>query len=185
MSRWDVKFLKMLRKLGITVMMYKRYVDDIVIIVKMIRKGVKFDKKKKILTFDDVSDEEDESESRQEAEKRTFEILRQIADSIDKDIQFEEDICSNHDSEMIPVLDLQCGMMDDSTVHFQFYSKPMSSKFTILQRSALGSSTKRNTLFQESLRRLRNCHPDVGWSVKAKHLSDFSNMMRISGYGKG
>ena len=116
----------------------------------MLRKGVKFDKKKKILTFEDINDDEDESEDRDEAEKRTFEILREIADTIDKDIQFEEDICANHDSKMIPVLDLQCGMMNDYTVHFQFYSKPMSSRFTILQRSALGAGTKRSTLFQES-----------------------------------
>ena len=141
---------RVLKKLGITVMMYKRYVDDIVIIVKMIRKGVKFDKKKKVLTFDDVTDEEDESESREEAERRTFEILRQIEDSIDKDIQFEEDICCNHDSKMIPVLDLQCGMMNDSTVHFQFYSKPMSSKFTIMQRQHLDQVPKETLYFRRA-----------------------------------
>ena len=47
----------------------------------------------------------------------------------------------------------------------------------------MGAGIKRNTLFQESLCRLRNCHPSLGWSVKSKHLTKFSNTMRVSGYG--
>ena len=65
---------------------------------------------------------------------------------------------------------------------FQFYRKLMATQFTILQRSAMSAGTKRNSLFQEALRRLRNCHPDIDWKVKVNHLNSFSNMMKVSGY---
>ena len=53
---------------------------------------------------------------------------------------------------------------------------------TIPKRSAISSNTKRNSLFQEAYRRLRNCSKDLPWSVKAGFLSEYSNMLRISGY---
>jgi hypothetical protein len=65
-----------------------------------------------------------------------------------------------------------------------FYKKPVASPFTILQRSAMPSSTKRNTMFQEALRRMRTCDKSLPWAEKAKHLSSWGNMLRVSGYYK-
>ena len=64
----------------------------------------------------------------------------------------------------------------------EFYKKDVASDYTILNRSAMPWSMKRSTLFNEGIRRLKNCSRSLPWAQKAKHLSDFSNMLRISGY---
>ena len=161
--------------------MYRRY---ILIVVELLRKSVFYDKRSKTLKLNVNLSTDECEESESEAEKRTFDILQQIADDLDKDIQFEADVGVNHESGKIPCLDLKVWVEGGRKVLFEFYKKEIASKFTVLQRSALGGSTKRNTLFQEALRRLRNCHPDLGWHCKAKHLSEFSNTMRISGYSE-
>ena len=67
-------------------------------------------------------------------------------------------------------------------VLWTFYKKPVSSEFTILKRSAVSGSIKRDTIFQEALRRFLHISPDNSWDEFVKHLNSFSNCMRISGY---
>ena len=81
----------------------------------------------------------------------------------------------------MPLLDIQV-KMDDNKVIYKFYSKPMSSKFTILANSAMPEKMKRNCLVQEGIRRLRNTSRSLGWELKAEILSEYSNKMRVSGY---
>ena len=63
-----------------------------------------------------------------------------------------------------------------------FYKKEVASRFTILNRSAMGAGVKRNTNFQEALRRLQNMSPALPWTEVIPHMNAFSNMLRISGY---
>ena len=65
-----------------------------------------------------------------------------------------------------------------------FYKKPIASPYTILKRSAVSESIKRSTIFQETLRRLQYISDDCPWSETVKHLSEFSNCLRIWGYDK-
>ena len=176
MLRWDQKFLTKLRKLGITSLVYTRYVDDTLIVTEATQPGVRY-KSGKLIWLDPKDD------NGKNDDQRTFALLRNIADSIDKDIQWEEDVASNHESGYLPCLDMQVKMSKEhNRVEFQFYKKSMSSKFLILNRSAISDSTKRSTIFQEGMRRLMNCAPFLDWKTKVKHLSDFSHAMLISGY---
>ena len=63
-----------------------------------------------------------------------------------------------------------------------FYKKSVASPFTILKRSALSYKIKRSTLLQEALRRLGNISPSLPWKETVTHLTEYSNMLRISGY---
>ena len=67
---------------------------------------------------------------------------------------------------------------------FDFYSKPMSSPYLVLEGSALGRTTKKSTIFMEGMRRIRNCSLELSWDIAASHLSRFSWQMLISGYGE-
>ena len=51
-----------------------------------------------------------------------------------------------------------------------------------LKRSAIPESTKRTTNFQEGMRRLTRTSLEVDWSTKQKDLSDYSLMLKLSGY---
>ena len=65
---------------------------------------------------------------------------------------------------------------------YEFYAKPVASPYLILQRSAVSAGVKRSTLFQEGMRRLRNCCPELGWDQIRTHMNKFSWQMLISGY---
>ena len=80
----------------------------------------------------------------------------------------------------LPVLDLELFIVNNK-VQFSFFKKPVSSPFTIMYASALPANQKRNSLFQECLRRLRNCAPSISWEDKAKMLSDYINSLRWYG----
>ena len=43
---------------------------------------------------------------------------------------------------------------------------------------------KRTTLTQETIRILRNCHPDLPWTKKVRHLNELTERMRDSGYNE-
>ena len=58
----------------------------------------------------------------------------------------------------------------------------MSSPYQIHFRSALANKSKRETLLQEGIRRLRNMGPMVEQEEKQTVMSEFMNSLRISGY---
>ena len=84
----------------------------------------------------------------------------------------------------MPVLDLKVWVAEGQKpkVLHTFFKKPVASPFTIMKRSAISESTKRNTIFQESLRRLQHISPECGWVEYAKHLTEYSQTLRLSGY---
>ena len=90
----------------------------------------------------------------------------------------------NPDQKM-PVLDMKLWIQETNGVpqlKHTFYKKPIASPFTIMKRSAISERIKKSTIFQEALRRLLNISPDLEWTEKSKHLSKFSNCLRVSGY---
>ena len=89
---------------------------------------------------------------------------------------------SKHESGRLPVLDVEMWIDEASNVQFSFFKKPMSSPFVNLYRSALPTKTKRESLLQEGLRRLRRMSYAVTMREKNQIMSSFMNSLRISGY---
>ena len=67
---------------------------------------------------------------------------------------------------------------------FKFFKKSMSSKYVMMQDSAMPMKIKRNALVQEVIRRLRNTSRSLAWSQKSEILSEFSFSMRLSGWSE-
>ena len=135
-----------------------------------------------------VYNEPNESQINEKPDKRTFRILNEIANSVEKGIKLTHDVPSCHENGMMPVLDIQTWVDKDhfniQQIHHTFYKKEVASIYTILSRSAISNQTKRATNLQEGLRRLQNVSPNLPWAEKAKVLSSFSNMLYISGYSE-
>ena len=73
---------------------------------------------------------------------RTAKILNKIANTLEIDIQRTFDVPDNHSDGKMPVLDLKIWIKNNQ-VMYTFYKKEVSSKYTILKRSALSNSTKK------------------------------------------
>ena len=136
-------------------------------------------------------------------EERTSRTIGEIANTIDSNIQVTIDRPGNNRNGKVPILDIEVWVDRDSNrIGHSFYRKPIASKYVIMQRSAMPQSTKRNTLFQEGLKRVtytrggaqvysvEDNNDDLEWDKVELRLSDvaidkleeFNNMMRLSGY---
>jgi hypothetical protein len=187
MLKWDKLFLRKLKKLKIKVDLYKRYVDDITVVLNAIAEGWVYNVTEDRMEFKgDELDNARETEDGDNDEVRTFKILQAIANSVCPEIQMTFDVPSLHKNKKLPVLDLDIwiGMSESGhqTVRHTFYKKSVSSPYTILERSAISASVKRNTHLQEALRRMKCCDSSAPWIDRAFHLSGWCNMLRISGY---
>ena len=121
MLRWDSKFLAKARKLGIKIDLYKRYVDDILIILKEISPGWYFCTQANVMKFD-----KNHPTASMLPDARTFSILCALSNTLEKDIQMVSDVASDHDNGRLPVLDLEL-LIDNNRVEFSFYRKKCTS----------------------------------------------------------
>ena len=69
-------------------------------------------------------------------------------------------------------------------VLFEFFSKPMTAKKVMLAASAQPWGQKRTTLTQELIRRLLNCSKALNCTTKRKHIDNFMQLLKNSGYSQ-
>ena len=142
MTKWDRKLLSKLKSVGIKIELYKRYVDDVVLIAKAIEPGWYLDAKARKRAYS-----EGHRDSNLAVDERTMKIITEAANTMDENIQIEYDCPTKNGNGCLPVLDLSI-WMEDNKVQWGFYSKRMASPFSIMYSSALPQKSKRETLLQ-------------------------------------
>ena len=142
---------------NVNVLVYKRYVDDINMVI----------------------------ETKEEArEEEVWKHIRETSIEIHQSIQLEADFPANHDEQKVPILDIKVWIENDRVMH-EYYSKSVSSKSVIDERSAMPTKDKRTVLTQDLLRVIMRCSPDLPWHMKKRHIEEYSMRMQFSGYSEG
>ena len=158
--------------------------------------GVKYNKKFDELIYPTdwfkLNDEEQKSfktmfeiyqeKKKQNLEESTVKVITEVADSIEPMIKFTGDYPTNHESQKLPILDIQVQMNTENRVLFEFYEKETKTDKVILASSAMSWHQKFQILTNEALRRLRNTSQELGVDIQNFHLSKFSVKMKDSGY---
>ena len=112
---------------------------------------------------------------------------RKIADSISNMLKFEEDVGENHEDGKLPILDLKVWKTKEQNtiqIKHSFYKKPMASKYTLRKGTAYPLGNLKTVLVEETLRRLRNCSPEMPWEEKGKFLTEYAKEMKASGHNE-
>ena len=179
MIAWEKKFIKKLETLGINLLLYERFKDDITLMIEVIANGTKFENEKLIVDGSKL----DLDEAKPEAEVTMTEVVN-IAESVDGLLKFTFDIPNYHESGKIPVLDVcvNVNKEEGNRIDYEYFEKPTKNKRVILQNAALPSKQKRTILTQECLRRLRNTKIELGKDIQVKHLNNFMLDLKNSGY---
>ena len=154
---YDNRLLDRLREENITVLMYKRYVDDINMVVQK-------------------SNQDDN-------EKTIMEKVREIGNTIHSNIEIEVDYPEKHEDKKMPLLDLKVWVEGKRVMH-EFYHKTVSSKAMIHRRTAMPTSKKRTIITQEILRVMTRCSPNLEWRDVIPHLNEAMKRVQYSGYNK-
>ena len=182
MSWWDRELLKRLTNLGCKIHLYKRYVDDINIIMQKIDPGTKYENEF-FINCDTIIDEGEVKED----DKRTMLLVKEIGDNISNSISLEIDYPSNNNDRKIPILDMKVWIEffeqeNRYYILYEHYIKEVSSRQVIDYRAALSINDKRRILTQQCLKVFLNCSTKLPWARVATHGSYFSSRLQISGY---
>ena len=124
MCWWDRQILDKLAKIGVKVLLYKRYVDDINMVIEyMIGNYDYVARKLEKIVGPDTEDKKDQ---------RMFEIIRKVGNEIHKSIQLTSDTPSENADGKVPILDLKCWIGEEKDgkerILHEHYMKSMSSK---------------------------------------------------------
>ena len=124
-----------------------------------------------------------ELEDERPDDQRTMALLMGVANTVDKNLSFTMDCPSLNSDQAMPILDTAI-WVEGLRVRHKFFRKPCATARTIMARSAVSATTKRNSLFQELLRRLSALDFLTTPAQRKETVEDFLNAMRISGYGE-
>ena len=178
MCWWDRQILDKLAKIGVKVLLYKRYVDDINMVIEYM-----------IGNYDYVAGKLEKIEgpdTEDEKDQRMFEIIRKVGNEIHKSIQLTSDTPSENEDGKVPILDLKCWIGEEKDgkerILHEHYMKSMASKLVIHRQAAMSIKSKRTILTQQCLRIILNCSEDLEEDIRNKHLSFFMARMQASGY---
>ena len=98
-----------------------------------------------------------------------MEKVKEIANSIHKNIVVKVDYPSNHENNRLPVLNMEFwigqvevnGELKQQILYSHYYMKSVSSRHVIRKDSAISYNTKLNILINEHTRVMRNISPHV------------------------
>ena len=163
MCHWDKELKRKLAEANIHAVVYKRYVDDIDVVLDDREKGIK-------------------------NEEATMITVQGFANEIDPCIKTAIDYANQHNDSKLPVLDLKLWIGKDATgevkIQYEHYLKDVSTRAVIHANSAHPENVKMNVLVNEASRIPRNCSIDLEWQIVVSHLEYFSQRMQYSGYNK-
>ena len=127
--------MERLKSLGIRVIMYKRYIDDVIIDTERIKEAYIYIVKKTENVPEGRIRNSDQTDN-----KHTLETLAEIDNTSKKDIVMHPDMGENHGDNRLNVLDLAKwmeGVWNKVKIRFSFYRKLMASEYLKTQRSAM------------------------------------------------
>ena len=153
--------------------------DDLNAILDAVKPGTRYNNEEEKLETVEEMKELDEGK---EVDELTMEVFKQVANSVDEDIEVEIDFPSKNEDKMMPILDMKMAMNSENKVFYKFYRKPQSNSRIMMARSALSDKLKRSTMSNEAMRRLMCCSPNLDDRERVKVMEDFAKLMKKSGY---
>ena len=164
---WDRQFKTKMDENGLRMRMYKRYVDDVNVIINAPREGLKFiESEGKVIQDDSVA----EQERAIKADRRCMALIQKIGNSIHSSIELEVDYPSQHEDGKLPILDLkvwvetrrQSGREEEDGVSVDIY------KYTDKQEEKI--EWKMTTTIKKGLRNVTGKKPPANkerrWDLK-------------------
>ena len=129
MVPWDRQFVEKLARLEIRRKLYTRYIDDQNIVVEELEPGSRYNREEEKI---EIIEELIERDMEEPGDKRTFEIVRQVGDSLEEMIKLTADYPSNHVTGRVPILDMEVWISRDeegvSKIRRSFYEKKMKNR---------------------------------------------------------
>ena len=169
---WDRQLKERCTQEELVLHLYSRYVDD------------------EIAVCDEVQQSADDEEGT-EADKRTMNKLKQIANDIHPSIHVKIDVPSDHQNRRLPILDTEQwieevevnGVKKKQILH-SHYMKPMANKHVVHRDSGISYQSKINILVADLVRIMCNVSRLCKEEERTRRVQEFMTRMQYSGYSK-
>ena len=163
MCYWDIQIIQKANEAGMNVLMYKRYKDDVNVIIDTVN-----------MNRDNVQG--------MKLDEAVMSELKIVADSVDPNLKVTTDYGSNHGDDRVPILDVKVWIQETSPGEWQIlhthYIKDVSSRMLMKVDSSHSMQMKINVLANEIDRIMRNCSPHIKWEDGiVPHVSYFMKRM--------
>ena len=140
MCWWDRKIIEKMNQLGIKVLLYKRYVDDINMIIEYLEGSLEYEGGRI------VEKERTEESGGEKKDQMMFKIVKDIGNEIHQSIQLTTDTPSENTDGKVPILDLKCwvgeGRDGKIRILYEHYMKSMASRLLVHRQSAMSIQSK-------------------------------------------
>ena len=106
--------------------------------------------------------EEEDNLKEESDNSRTSRELKNVMNSVYKNIQFTTEIPEDFADKRLPTLDFTMWLSEEEDeknrgkLKYSFYEKEVSSKFCIQEKSAMADNSKMSSLSQDLIRRMMN-----------------------------
>ena len=183
MKWWDGKLIEKMKDLGYEIRLYERYTYDINAGLLAVEEGVRYRNGVKVITVESLKEDEGCA-----ADRRTFEFIKEVANTIHPSIQVKIDFPSKNADGKVPILDLKVwtdveGQQKKKIIH-EHYVKDVANKLVIEEKSAMSYKNKRTILTQMCLRVLLNNSDHLPEQRKKERVEFFLRRMQASGYNR-
>ena len=181
MQEWSECFSKILSDNKIAELLKGIYVDDGRSVVSKIENNTRYCKIARQFLKDEkwAIDDELNGVTR---EARTVMEIREVMNSINKDLEFTTELESDFENLRLPTLSFEI-WSDKSGIRHSFYEKPMRSQILTMQRSAQSEQSKISILVNELNRRFEVIDENIGEEERKKVVEHFTKQLVNSGYG--
>ena len=126
-------------------------------------------------------------------EKRTVAVVRDMMNSIFRNIQVTVEVPGDFDDNKLPVLDFKCWVQDDDKKQdatpemprkllYTFFEKKMNYKYAIRKSSAMPENMKVNSLTNDMIRRMKNTSELLGQPERNAVVDSYAARLLRSGY---
>ena len=187
MLEWGDEYSRILREAGLTVTLFKIYVDDVRQASTALKMGTRYDteeKKMKVTEEARIEDEKlrDEGET---LDARMARILTPAMNSINPDLLFTVELREDFVDGKLPTLDCRIWYNEDWTLNHTYFEKEMKSQLMIPEKSAMSDKQKISILSNDLVRRLSIIKMEqVEEGEEEKVIDQFTGQLKTSGYGR-
>ena len=169
MGKMDILWAKIQLPWHLKVQIFLRYIDDLRIFMKPLRKGWRWTSEG--WAFDDSI------EDNRSPMARTCEEIAKSLNDVVSFLQFTTESEEDFLNGFLPTLDTQTKVLDNGEIQFKFFRKPMANNIMIQFGTALPRNTVFSSLRQELVRRMLNTSLNVEWDDRLQIIEEFIQLL--------
>ena len=178
MQLFDIRWKEKLSRMGIDTWLLARYMDDARAFLPPLKHGWRVGTDGLQFKLGWKLEDKDLSPT-----QVTARALAGSMEGVEKFLKFTIETCEDTGFfGWLPTLDTCLRVEPNNTINYKFYEKPVSSKRTVQDKTAMNTNSKLQILSQDLVRRLLNTREELGAIVRSTVVDNYAAKLGASGF---